>query len=864
MTQATETSPPSPAPRAPNAGVSPIALHKELERVWGSGRGWQRLSAVNHTTVGRRFIVTALVFFAIGGLLAMLIRSQLATSRSAFVGPDIYNQLFTMHGTVMMFLFAIPLLEGLGMYLLPKMLGARDLAFPRLSAYGYWCYLFGGTIIVASMLFGVAPDGGWFMYTPLTSSRYSPGINADIWLLGITFVEISAMTAAVEIVVSILKLRAPGMSLDRMPLFGWYMLITGFMMIVGFPPLILGSILLEMERAFGLPFFDPTRGGDPLLWQHLFWLFGHPEVYIIFLPAAAVLSTIIPVFAQRPIVGYRGIVIALIALAFLSFGLWVHHMFTVGIPHLALAFFSAASMLVAIPTAVQIFAWIATLAQGRPRYDIPMLYVFGFFIVFVIGGLTGVMLAVVPFNWQVHDTHFVVAHLHYVLVGGFVFPMLAAAYYWLPHFTGRSSVHRLSVPAFWLIFIGFNLTFFLMHLTGLLGMPRRVYTYGPELGWDALNLLSSIGGFATAMGFALVGADFIMQLRFGRRSVHNPWRANTLEWSTPTPPASYAFASLPHIEQRADRIELDQLAPHLAAGRGYLGFVRDERMETLGVDMVTGRLEHVMLLPRRSYWPLISGLLTAACVIEMLFKLYWIAALSAVAVIASFVAWSQVNAVTRDLGRLDVGRGMSVPPHTETDGAAPWWATIFAVLADATLFASLLFGAIYLWLAAPNWPLSMAADVDSWHHISWHHISWHHISWRHIAIVGFACLVPLARWTIKVNATGRPAPALQVLAVVSFVQVAILGIILHDIDQPRSHAHAATSFALVLYAAIHVVLCCVLALNTWLKTRRGAVSPQRRADFAVLRAWVDYTAATGVIAIALTILMPRLLGAFPS
>ena len=341
--------------------------------------------------------------------------------------PETYNQVFTMHGSMMLFLFAIPMVESFAVYLTPKILGTRDFAFPRLTAYGYWCYLFGATILTVSLIAGVAPDSGWFMYTPLSSNVFTPGINADVWLLGMTFVEISALSLAMEIVVSILKMRAPGMSLDRMPIFGWYILVTALMMIVAFPPLILGSILLEVERAFGLPFFDPTRGGDPLLWQHLFWLFGHPDVYIIFLPMAAVLSTIIPVFANRPLVGYRAIVVAIIALAFLSFGIWVHHMFTVGIPHLALAFFSAGSAIVAVPTAVQIFAWLATLSHGRPRWDLPMLYVFGFFFVFVVGGLTGVMLAMVPFDWQAHDTYFVVAHMHYVVAGALAFPMLGGA-----------------------------------------------------------------------------------------------------------------------------------------------------------------------------------------------------------------------------------------------------------------------------------------------------------------------------------------------------------------------------------------------------------------------------------------------------
>jgi cytochrome c oxidase subunit I+III len=450
MNTPTETSHGSPA----------LRLHRQLAAVWATGPGLQRLAAVNHSVLGVRFMATAFVIFGVAGVLGMLTRVRLATAQSTFMDSETYNQVFTMHGTMMLFLFAIPMVEGIAVYLTPKIIGARDFAFPRLTAYGYWCYLFGSTILICALLAGVAPNSGWFMYTPLSSNVYTPGINADVWLLGVTFVEISALTLAVEITVSILKMRAPGMSLDRMPIFGWYMLVTALMMVVAFPPLILGSILLETERAFGVPFFDPTRGGDPLLWQHLFWLFGHPDVYIIFLPMAGILSTLIPVFASTPLVGYRAIVVAIIALAFVSFGIWVHHMFTVGIPHLALAFFSAGSAIIAVPTAVQIFAWLATLAHGRPRWDVPMLYIFGFFFIFVIGGLTGVMLAVIPFDWQAHDTYFVVAHFHYVVGGALLFPLLAGLYYWLPLLTGRAAIYRLSVPAFWLIFAGFNLTFF--------------------------------------------------------------------------------------------------------------------------------------------------------------------------------------------------------------------------------------------------------------------------------------------------------------------------------------------------------------------------------------------------------------------
>lgn len=512
------------------------ALHRNLERVWGNLPGLGTLAAVNHTTIGLRFMVTGLLFFLVAGLLGMVIRTQLAQPEQDIITPELYAQAFTMHGTLMMFLFAIPVLEGLAMYLIPKMIGARDLIFPRLSAFGYYCYLFGGMIVLSSLFLGIAPDTGWFMYTPLSNAEYSPGLGADFWLLGITFVEISAISAGVELVVSILRSRTNGMTLRTMPIFCWYILAMAFMILFGFPPLILGSILLELERAAGWIYFDTEGGGDPLLWQHLFWLFGHPEVYILFLPAAGIVSTIIPVFAQRPILGYRWIVLSIILTGFISFGLWVHHMFTVGIPQLAQAFFSVASMLIAVPIGIQIFAWLGTLLTGNVKYGLPMLWIFGFLFIFVAGGLTGVMVALVPFDWQVHDTHFIVAHLHYVTVGGVFFPMIAGFYYWLPHFSGRASAEKLGRWAFWLTFIGFNMTFLIMHLTGLLGMPRRVYTYSADAGWDWLNLISSVGGFVMALGIAMIIIDIILHFCFGNKAPPNPWNADTLEWAMPTPP----------------------------------------------------------------------------------------------------------------------------------------------------------------------------------------------------------------------------------------------------------------------------------------------------------------------------------------
>ena len=825
----------------------PIRLHKQLSAIWGTPPGWGRLSAVNHTILGKRFMAAAFVFFAIGGLLAMLIRVQIATSGTAFVGPDIYAQIFTMHGTVMMFLFAIPMFEGLAIYLLPKLLGTRDLAFPRLSAYGFWCYVFGGSILIVAMLAGVAPDSGWFMYTPLSSSTYTPGINADVWLLGITFVEISALSAAIEIIVSILRVRAPGMSLARMPILAWYLLITAFMMLFGFPPLILGSILLELERAFDLPFFDPTRGGDSLLWQHLFWLFGHPEVYIIFLPAAGAVSIMIPTFARHELVGYRAVVVAIIAMAFLSFGLWVHHMFTVGIPHLALAFFSAASGLVAIPTAVQFFTWIATLAQGRPRYSVPMLYLGGFFVIFILGGLTGVMLAMVPFNWQAHDTHFVVAHLHYVLVGGFVFPMMAAIHYWLPHISGRVSDHKLSVPAFWLIFVGFNLTFFMMHLTGLRGMPRRVDAYPAEAGWDWLNLTSSLGSFIMTIGFALFVVDLIVQVRFGKAFRRNVWQARTLEWAMPTPPTSYAFASLPTVTDRADRIDADREGAHLAAGRGWLGFTRNGWMEVLGVDMTSGKMDSVIVLPRQTYKPLVSGLATGAFVLCLLFKAYWLSLVFLALTVASLLAWTAGIGTREDLGELPVGHGEHAPVHWETERPPSWWAMVFACAADATLFASLLFGALFLWLVAPGWP---PADIVA-----------PSIAMAALAAVMMVSAPVLGRLAVAALAESRlPVLSLALAGGAQLIAVLVFWLMAAQVPAPTSHAHQATVFVILVYGGVRAGIGAILAGYGLWRSHAGYVSARRSLDLRIGNLWHGYAAATGLIALAAVLVVGLLAG----
>ena len=806
-----------------------LTLHRELTAIWRTEPGWRgHLRSVNHSDIGKRFIVAAFVFFAIGGVLAMLIRAQLATPDSAFVGPEVYNQLFTMHGSIMMFLFAIPMFEGLTMYLLPKMLGSRDLAFPRLSALGWWCYLFGGTIIVAAMLAGVAPDAGWFLYPPLSGKTYTPGINSDVWLLGVTFVEISAMCAAIEIAVSILKLRAPGMRLDRMPIFAWYMLATAAMMIFGFPPLILGSILLEVERAFGWPFYSPELGGSPLLWQHLFWLFGHPEVYIIFLPAAGAVSTILPVMARTRLLGYGALVAAVMALAFLSFGLWVHHMFTTGIPHMALGFFSAASALVAIPTAVQVFAWLGTLWSGRPRMKLPMLYLAGFFFVFVLGGLTGVMLAMVPFDAQAHDTAFVTAHLHYVLVGGFVFPMLAAAYYWLPHVTGRQRVMRVGEAAFWLIFVGFNMTFFLMHLTGLLGMPRRIDTYSAEMGWTWLNLLSSVGGFVQAFGFALFLIDVVLQIRLGRRHDRDPWGADTLEWAMATPPPAYNFASLPTVASREPLADAPDLALRLARGEGMLATARHGWRETLAVDMTSGAAEHVVVLPGNGWWPIATAAALGGFFLSMLAGLYWIAPLFLPVVAWLAWRWAWTNGRRGDVGAVDAGAGLMLPTSFEAARTTGWWGSVFALGASATLFGSLLFGYAFLWTVAPNWPPPALVTASAVVPL--------------LAVAGAAA----AGWAMR---RGRPLAALGGQAAI----VAALALLLAGAPAPTTHAYAATSAAIAGYGIFHALVAALMLAFVAARTRAGFHSAARSGEARIVQLWSDHAAGAGAFAAILLV-----------
>ena len=686
----------------------------QLEAAWKTPTGWRFFKSVNNTNIGLLYIGTALLFFLLAGILGLMMRTQLAVPDNTFLSASTYNQVFTMHGTVMMFLFAIPVVEAIAVYLLPNMLGARDLPFPRLSAYAYWAYAIGGLAFFCTLFVGLAPDGGWFMYPPLTGKAYSPGLNADFWLLGIGFIEISAIAGAVELIVGILFTRAPGMTLAKMPVYAWAMLVVGVMIVFAFPAIIAGTALLELERAYDWPFFIAERGGDPILWQHLFWFFGHPEVYIIFLPAAGMVSTMIPTVAATKLVGRSAIIVALVAVGFFSFALWAHHMFTAGLGVMKMSFVSAASMAVAIPTAIQVFAWIATLWRGKVTANAPTLFLLGFMFIFVLGGLTGVMVALLPFDWQVHDTYFIVAHLHYVLIGGMLFPVFAALYYWIPLINGNTLSERWARWVFGLMFGGFNLAFFPMHITGLAGMPRRVYTYAPELGWNILNMLSTVGAFIFASGVLLFIVDAVRTFRKPEKDVGNPWNAPTLEW---LPSEDYGNRSIPRITSEDPLWEQPGLPQEVEAGRHYLPGTATGGRETIVTSTVSATPRYLLILPGDSWWPLIAAAGTAGFFLLLTVKATLVAWACGLTAVAGIVAWLWQSDRPPPLEEARVADHLVLPVGAVGSASHSWWGTMIMLVVDATIFASFVFAYIHLSmrlevcpppgasLAAPLWPL---------------------------------------------------------------------------------------------------------------------------------------------------------------
>jgi cytochrome c oxidase subunit I+III len=613
---------------------------ERLERIWAERSGvlgW--LTTTDHKRIGLLYFFTSLGFFAAGGVEALLMRTQLIGPDNDVLSPHAYNELMTMHGVTMIFLFVIPMATGaFGNYLVPLMIGARDMAFPRLNALSYWLFLGSGLFMYTGLAVGSAPDAGWFDYVPLASATYSPGRGIDFYALGLIFNGISTTATAINFIVTMFRLRAPGMSLNRMPLFCYAFLAVSFALVFALPALTTALVFLELDRRLGFHFYDPSAGGDVLLWQHLFWIFGHPEVYIIILPAFGIATSILPTFTRRRMVAFPLVAVGELMVGFIGFGVWAHHMFTVGLSTVATVYFAAASLVIVIPSGIQLFAWIMTVLTGTPIFKTPLLWIIGFIVMFLLGGLSGVMFAAIPFDQQVTDTYFVVAHFHYVIFGAAVFPILGGMYYWFPKVTGRMYHERVGQASFWLTFAGSNLTFFPMHILGLIGMPRRQYTYPSGLGWTDYNLVESIGAYLLAGGLLLVVVNLAVSLRNGERVGGDPWGGDTLEWSTTSPPPAYNYAVIPKVTSPYamwDREDREEDARRLERGEGVLELGH----ETPSSTVLDAEADEILSMPAESPWPIALAAAVAGGFAMLLLAHYVTAAIFAGLAMLVLVAW---------------------------------------------------------------------------------------------------------------------------------------------------------------------------------------------------------------------------------
>jgi len=845
-----ETEPGDPGP---DLGPIPTELRESqaerLAKAWETPKGWRYWSAVNNTEIGVWYAAAAFVFMLFGGVLALLMRLQLAFPESGLLSADLYNQVFTLHGTVMMFLFAVPVVEAFAIYVMPNMLAARDLPFPRLSAFGFWCFVLGGVFVCGSIFFDAAPKGGWFMYPPLSTTG-QPGVGNDIWLLGLSFIEIASIAAAVELIVGVLKCRAPGMRINLIPLYCWYILVVAVMILFAFPPLIAGDIMLELERAFDWPFFDASRGGDPILWQHLFWIFGHPEVYIVFLPSIALVAMMVPTFARTPIVGYTWIVLAAIGTGFLSFGLWVHHMFTIGLPAISLGLFSAASQAVAIPTGVQIFCFLATLLAGKVTRAVPLLFVFGGFATFVLGGLTGVMVALAPFDFQAHDTYFVVAHLHSVLIGGVVFPVVGAVYYFHPLVRARRLSERLGRIAFWLMFVGFNVTFLPMHFTGMRGMPRRVFTYEADLGFDLLNLVSTAGAVLLVIGFAVVLWD-VLRPKGGQPVVaRNPWGAGTLEWLAEMPQRSWGVRSIPEIDSRYPLWDQPDLVRHVDEGRFYLPDAEELRRETIVTTPIDARPIQCLRVPGPTWITLYAASFTGGAFFLATFHLWWLAGISSVLALGAILVWLWTGtAVIPEKPEKAIGLGLTLPLYASGPKSIGWWAMLLSMLGDLTAFAGIVFGYYFFWTVHAEFPPPDAPGIP--------------LGWS-LAALGLALLAWAATLLARrANVRDRPAALYGALVLAGAcglgATAAFLWTPLAAGLDPTAHAYPAIVWLLVAWTALHVALGVLMQAYCIARRLAGRMTARHDIDMQNVALYWHFVALTAAVTIGTIVGFPALL-----
>jgi cytochrome c oxidase subunit I len=625
--------------------LQPARRVRWLERPKSTTGWWSWFTTVDHKKIAILYGATALVFFVAGGIEALLIRVQLAQPEGTLLSANQYNQLFTMHGTTMVFLLGMPLASAFGNYLIPLMIGARDVAFPRLNMLGYWIFLFGGLFLYSSFLLGGAPNNGWFGYAPLSSTPmaqgFLPGRGPDFWSIGIIMLGIGSVATSVNFIVTILNMRAPGMTLMRMPVFVWMMLVTAFLTLFAMPPVTAALIQVYMSRNFGANFFNPAAGGDPLLYQHLFWIFGHPEVYILILPGMGMVSELLPVFSRKPLFGYAVVVFSGIAIGFLGWGVWAHHMFATGLGPVAVSAFGLSTMLIAVPTGVKIFNWLGTVWGGSVRLRTPMLFALGFIAMFTLGGLSGVMHSIVPSDWQQTDTYFVVAHFHYVLFGGLVFAIFGGLHYWHPKAFGKMLHEGLGKTCFWLMLIGFNLTFFPMHFLGFEGQPRRTYTYPKGFGWETLNFIETIGAFIIALSVLTYIVNVIYTTKRGPIAPADPWDARTLEWMTPSPPPEYNFAEVPIVTHRDELwhrkyTEDDEgRLVRLPAGAA----VDVEERPTGGEGDDDGHSLHIHM-PSPSVFPLVLAVGLPVIAYGFVFKNWWLLGVGVSILLFGITAWA--------------------------------------------------------------------------------------------------------------------------------------------------------------------------------------------------------------------------------
>ncbi|MBU9345188.1 cytochrome c oxidase subunit I [Burkholderia multivorans] len=834
--------------RVPDLGDAPPGSPDEraLAALWESEPGWRGwLGTVDHKRIGLRYIVTAFAFLLLGGVEALVMRIQLARPNATLLTPAQYDALFTMHGVTMIFLYALPVLSGFANYLWPLMLGSRDMAFPRLNAFSYWLFLFAGLFLYASFPLGAVPDGGWFNYVPLTSLDYSAGANIDIYALGMILLGISTTGGAANFVVTLLRMRAHGMSIDRLPIIVWGTLTASVANLVAVPSVSLAFFLLWLDRNAGTHFFDVAHDGRPLLWQHLFWMFAHPWVYVVVLPAMGIVSDALPTFCRRPLVAYEAVAVSTVATMLIGFEVWVHHMFATGIAPLALAFFGAASMLISIPSAVAVFAWIATIWTGRPVFRTPFLYFAGFVLMFVIGGVSGVMTAAVPLDWQLTDTYFVVAHLHYVLLGINVFPVLGGITYWFPKFTGRMMNERVGRWTFWVVLTGFNVGFFPMHVSGLLGMPRRIYTYPSGMGWDTSNLLTTIGSFVFGIGIVMFVINALVSARRGARAGDNPWGAPGLEWSVASPTPAYNFAVLPLIASRHPLWET-RGEPRRSSLR--VGYRLADGREALAVSPLAATPSAILKMPEDTCVPFVLSLLATAVFAAMLVRSPTLVGVAALGCAIALGAWLWPR---RSLGqRAPAPERDGVPPpapftmHEPAAAAAPpaapapygaplpvgscgkraggWWGVLTLVVTEAGLFGYLLFSYFYLQSqsAAPWPPEGMPklglAGVDT------------------AVLLSSSVFVWLAERAVR---AGRRPRAVAALAVALVLGVAFALVQLHEWREhpygPTAHLYGSLYFTITGFHLAHVVagLAILALLAGW--TAAGFFDRERRVALSV-------------------------------